>query len=285
VYGSGPGLSALGDARALQTIERRKGQGIDKMIVPPLQGPPSLKNSPVSHIPGGMTYVDPLQAGANGAIRELYAINPNAITVISQEIFYHQDRVDQAYFKDLFLMLAMTDRREITAREVEEKHEEKLLALGPMLQRTHRDALDNVITRVDHIVRRAGLYPPPPPELTEAMLEVEYVSTLAHAQRAVNVSSIERVFMFAGTLGGQGFPEAMKKLDPMAAIDEYADTLGVPAKVIIPTKKAQEAMAAEQQAQEAAMAAEAAPGVAGAAKALSETDMQKPSALKELVPQ
>jgi hypothetical protein len=283
IYGSGPGLMALGDARALQSIERRKGQGIDKMVIPPLQGPPQLKSSSVTHVPGGMTYVDPHSSGAGAPIRELYAINPQAIVAISAEIAIHENRIDQAYFKDLFLLLATTDRREITAREVEEKHEEKLLALGPMLQRTHRDALDNAIRRADYICFRAGLYPPPPPELEGSALEVEYVSTLAHAQRSVNVSSIERTFMFASTIASQGFPAALHKLDPMAAIDEYAETTGVPARVIIPTRKASESMAAEQEQAQAAQALEAAPGVASAARDLSETDTSRPSPLREII--
>lgn len=282
VYGDGPGLMALGDARALQMIERRKGQAIDKLVTPPMQGPPQLRNSPISHVPGGMTYVDPNIAGSGSPISPIYALPYQAVTVIQGEIMQHEARINEAYYKDLFLLLAQTDRREITAREVEEKHEEKLLALGPMLQRTHRDALDNVIRRSDYLVNAAGMYPPPPPELAGKEISVEYVSTLAHAQQSVNVSSIERVFMFASTLA-QTKPNVLEKLDEFAAIDYYADTLGVPARVIVETKKAKAKIAERAKAEADAQAAMAAPEAAQTAKTLSETDTTAPSALTDIM--
>jgi hypothetical protein len=48
VYGTDcPGMTALGDIKSLQIEEKRKAQGIDKMVNPPLHGPPSLRNVPV----------------------------------------------------------------------------------------------------------------------------------------------------------------------------------------------------------------------------------------------
>jgi Bacteriophage head to tail connecting protein len=35
------------------------------------------------------------------------------------------DRIKRAFYADLFLMMAESDRREITAREIDERHEEK----------------------------------------------------------------------------------------------------------------------------------------------------------------
>ena len=281
VYGDGPGLMALGDSRALQTLERRKAQMIDKIAAPPMQGPPQLRNSPVSHVPGGMTYIDPTGAGAGTPINPLYVVPPVAITVVQQEILMHESRIDQAYFKDLFLLLATTDRREITAREVEEKHEEKLLALGPMLQRTHRDGLDNAVRRCDYLVARRGLYPEPPRELAGQSLKVEYVSTLAHAQRSVTLGALERVFMFTSTLATT-HPEVIRKLNPFAAVDEYADIVGAPAKVMVPTRQAEEAIKADMAAQQAQQAMAAIPEGAQTVKALSETDVAAPSALNRV---
>ena len=36
-------------------------------------------------------------------------------------------------------MMAESDRREITAREIDERHEEKMPVLGPVLERLHDD--------------------------------------------------------------------------------------------------------------------------------------------------
>jgi hypothetical protein len=50
-----------------------------------------------------------------------------------------QNRIQRAYFEDLFLMLARTDAMENdpakTATEIAERKEEKMLALGPVLDR------------------------------------------------------------------------------------------------------------------------------------------------------
>ena len=175
-------------------------------------------------------------------------------------------------------MLASSDRREITAREVEEKHQEKLLALGPTLQRTHRDALDLSIIRAYNLCERAGLFPPAPPELVNMPLGIKYTSTLAYAQRAAGAASLERFFGFLGQIS-EAWPNLRHKVDEYEAFDEYADAIGVPAPVIRTTAKAQEAANAEQQARQTAQAAEVAQTGANAAKLLSETDTSRPSAL------
>jgi DNA-binding IscR family transcriptional regulator len=46
-----------------------------------------------------------------------------------------------AYYADLFLMLANDDRSNVTATEIAERHEEKLLMLGPVLERLHNEML------------------------------------------------------------------------------------------------------------------------------------------------
>ena len=56
-----------------------------------------------------------------------------------------ENRIQRAFYEDLFLMLANSDRRQITAREIAERHEEKLLMLGPVLERIHGELLDPLI--------------------------------------------------------------------------------------------------------------------------------------------
>jgi len=52
-----------------------------------------------------------------------------------------ENRIERSFYVDLFLMLANSDRRQITAREIEERHEEKMLMLGPVLQRLNDELL------------------------------------------------------------------------------------------------------------------------------------------------
>lgn len=54
VYGSScPGMIALGSVKALQLLQRRKAQQIDKVTNPPMQAPASIKNQRISLVPGG----------------------------------------------------------------------------------------------------------------------------------------------------------------------------------------------------------------------------------------
>ncbi len=179
-YGWGPGWTALGDARQLQSQQRRKLEAIDKQVKPPMVGPPSLRNEPASLLPGGITYVaDP----SGQSFRPAMEVRID-LSHLGQDIAEVQGRIKQAFYADLFLMMAESDRREITAREIDERHEEKMLMLGPVLERLHAELLDPLVTRVFNIMERQGLFAdiPSPPMLDLRHLQVEFISMLAQAQ-------------------------------------------------------------------------------------------------------
>lgn len=218
-----PGITALGDTKALQLAERRKYQALDKIVNPPLQGPSSLKNKINGGVVGPNDIVWHDQTG--DGLRSIYDYRPD-INAISNEIGNVEDRVQRSFYEDLFLMLAQTDRRQITAREVAEKHEEKLLMLGPVLERLHTELLGPLIDRTFNILQQNGVLPEPPPELQNRELNVEYVSVLAQAQRLVATGAVDRLVQFT-TQVSQVWPEARHKVDAARAIDEYAESLGV----------------------------------------------------------
>lgn len=281
IWGWGPGLLALGDAAALQTVEFRDAQAIEKAVKPSLQAPIYLKNQPISQTPGGVTYIDPY-AATNTKVEPIYQIMPGILQALITSIERHERRINEVYFKDLFLMLATTDRREITAREVEEKHQEKLLMLGPTLMRTHRDTLDRAIIRIYRILKEAGAFPPAPPELDQRKLGIRYTSALAYAQRAAGASALERFFGFTGNIIA-AYPQVQHKINMNKGMDYYADAIGVPAEVMNSDDVAN--ASAQQAAQAAAGPAQAAAArdSAQAAELLSQTDVTRPSALQYLL--
>lgn len=275
IWGQGCGIYALGDSAALQKTEFRNAQGLEKSVKPSLQAPIYLKNKPIPDTPGGVTYYDPYSA--NGAkVDPIYQIQPGILGALLNDIERHERRVNEVYYKDLFLMLATTDRREITAREVEEKHQEKLLALGPVLQRTHRDTLNNAIIRIYAILDEAGLFPEAPPELKERSLTIRYTSALAYAQRAAGASSLERFFGFTGNLAA-AYPQVRHKVNIYKGVDHYADAIGVPAEIMVDDKAADAANQQEQQAQAGPAQATAAKDMAQGAELLSRTDTSRGS--------
>ncbi|AUR82069.1 head to tail connecting protein [Vibrio phage 1.021.C._10N.222.51.F9] len=270
-----PGITTLGDTKALQLAERRKYQAIDKMVNPPLQGPSSLKNK----LNGGSVGPNDIiwhEQNSEG-LRSIYDFRPD-LGALSNEIMTVEGRIKRGFYEDLFLMLANTDRRQITAREVAEKHEEKLLMLGPVLERLHTELLDPLIDRTFNILQQNGVLPVPPPELQNRELNVEYVSVLAQAQRLVATGAVDRLVGFVGQ-ASQLWPEARHKVNINQGINEYAESLGVdPALVRSDEEVAQRVQVEAQQAAQAQAMAAAEQG-ANIAKTASETDTGGENAL------
>jgi hypothetical protein len=279
IYGTScPGMDALGDIKVLQLHERRKSQAIDKLVDPPMQAPLAMKSQMYGEgfLPGELAFVPDTSAG----IRSIYDFKPD-LGALAADIQQDEYRVKRAFYEDLFLMLANTDRRQITAREIEEKHEEKLLMLGPVLERLHNELLNPLIKRTFSLMSAAHVLPVPPPELQGTEVNVDYISVLAQAQRLTAVTGIERVSTFAANLA-QIWPEARHKLDPTQAVDEYAQAVGVSPHMIRDDEEVESRIMQEQQAAQQQQMAEMMPAAAqgaSAAKALSETDVDSASAL------
>lgn len=256
-YGSSPGMEALGDIIQLQTMQKWKGEGIAKQVRPPMMAPESLRNKHKTTIPGGVTYYDG-QQGMRG-FEPLYNVNFQ-LNYLIEDIRETKDRISRAFYEDLFLMLARSDRREITAREIEERHEEKLIMLGPVLERLEDELLDPLIDRVFAVCLRLGIIPPPPDELQQVgQLKVEYISILAQAQKAVAINALERATAYVGSIAqvqaasGQP-PEILDKFDGDQAFDAYAEAIGLSPKIARDQKEVDgarqaRAKAAEQAAQ------------------------------------
>jgi hypothetical protein len=283
VYGSNsPGMTALGDAKALQVMERRSGQLTDLLSRPPMRAPSSLRNQRASMIPGDTTYVDANTAGQT--FEPSYIVNPVGIQELREDKREHVQRIEQAFYADLWLLLSRGDAGQITAREVAERHEEKLLQLGPVLESLNDELLSPLIDRTFGICQRAGLIPPPPPEVQGVSLTVQYVSILHQAQKLVDTAGMERGAGFVGNLAGVFGPQQSATpvtdvLNTDVLIREYAERLGLKPEIIrSPDEVAQIRAARAQQAQQAAQA-QAAQAAAEGAKTLSEADTGGDNAL------
>jgi len=282
VYGTDcPGMGALGDIKALQIMEKRKAQAVEKSINPPMVGPVALRNTKTSILPGDITYSDE-RDGMKG-FRPAHEVRMGTGD-IREDIREHEQRISRAFYEDLFLMLATSDRRQITAREIEERHEEKLLALGPVLEQINQDLLDPLIDITFNIMERQGLIPPAPEELQGQDLKVEYISIMAQAQKLVGIAGIERFAGFASQVAGVN-PEALDKVDTDQILDVYAEMTSIPPGIVREDEKVEGIRNQRARAQQAQQAAEAVKMGAGAAKDLSQADMDGDNALTRLTQQ
>ena len=278
-YATSPGMIALGDIKMLQTEQTRKLEGLDKIVRPPMTGPTSMKNNPASLLPGKITYVDdPTGKGFRPAME----VNLR-LSELTADIRETRDRINQAFYADLFLMLSnMEGIQPRNQLEIAERKEEKLLALGPVLENIYNGQLEPVIDRTFAILNRRGELPPPPPDLQNQELKVEYISILAQAQRAVATGAIERGASFIGNLAAVK-PDVLDKFDADEAVDVYFDAVGVPPSIVVSDDKVAEIRKGRAQkqamAENAAMASQVMPAVkdgADAAALLSQTAENNP---------
>jgi hypothetical protein len=278
-----PGMTALGDVKQLQTMQRKKAQAIAKMVDPPLVGPTALRQQKTSLHPGEVTYVDTREGMAG--LRAIHEIGLNLQHLVA-DIGETQYRIQRAFYEDLFLMLARSDAQRgtqpATAREIEERHEEKLLALGPVLERTDDELLDPLIDRVYSMMERGGMIPPAPPELQGVDLKVEYISIMAQAQKLVGVVGQDRFLQTMVPLAEQ-FPEVRHKIDVMRIVDNYGDMLGLDPRTIIPTDQARASVAAQAQREQQLQDAQQAEMISKAAKNAGTTPMDGDTALSRVV--
>lgn len=275
-----PGIVAIGDAKAVQAAERDIMVAQERIADPAMLADQRLRRvlGDYTPPPGKVVYSEDMNAG----MRELISgYRPDLGAMISVATRYER-RINDAFYVDLFMMLSETDRRQITAREVTEKHEEKLLQLGPVLERMHNELYDPMISRSFRILQKKGLFPDAPEELVGRELRVEYISVLAQAQRLASLASLERVTQFAMALG-QVDPYAVRKINTGKALDECAEIVGVAPSVLRSEEEMDAMRQQDAQAQAQAQAMQAAGEAAAAAKDASQADLSGDNALSTVM--
>lgn len=274
---SSPGMDALGDALQLQVQQREKALSIQLMNRPEMIAPAGFRKRQMRGIPGGVTTLDTSDL-QKGGMRPAHEVRPD-IGALIMDINETRQRIKEAFFEDLFLLTVMSDRREVTAREIAERHEEKLIVLGPVLEALDHGLLQPVIEATFNYMQDAGIMPPAPQEIAQMPVKVEYVSLLAQAQKAVGVATIERTIGFAGSLA-QIKPEVLDLIDGDEALREFADQVGPPPKTLRTREDVQAMREQRAQQEQAAAMAQAVEPMANAAKLISEANVRGEEALQ-----
>ena len=87
----------------LQALQRQVGEAIEKIIRPPMVGPTALRNNPASLMPGSITFVDTVSGGTS--YQPAMQVNLR-LAEAEAKIGETRQRIERAYYADLFLMLA-----------------------------------------------------------------------------------------------------------------------------------------------------------------------------------
>lgn len=278
IYGRGPSWDCLGDVKMLQKLQKNKLLGLDKTVNPPVQVDSSVIGEP-NLLPGGVTRAS--ATVPNVGVRSTYQVAVD-LSAIEMTIRESQSAINSTFYKDLFMMISQNNSPTMTAREVVERHEEKLLMLGPVLEKLESELLDPLIGRTFNIMNRVGLIPQPPEELQGMEMKVDYVSVLAQAQKMVGTTAIEQVTRFVMNFAGVN-PTVLDVLNPDATATEYARLVGVSPKIIRSPEEIQQLREARAEAQAAAQQAPDLSAAIQGAKNLSETRLDNNSALSALL--
>ena len=269
-YGTGPGLDNLGDTIQLQVETRRKAQSLDYMIRPPTILDQILQNQQTSLLPGGKIYVP---SAAQIGAKPVYQIAP-PIAEISQDLRDIQIRIQNGFHNDLFQMISQLDTVR-SATEIDARREEKLVRLGPVLERFHNEALNPALNRTFEAMQRQNLLPPAPDSIKNQEIEIQYVSILAAAQTAVGVAPTERLLQLVGNMSAV-WQDLADLPDVEELVRDYARDIGVKAKGLRSkdaVDKIRQDRAQQADMQQAAAAAPAVQQAAQAGKLLSETQV------------
>ena len=237
----------------------------------------------MSILAGDLTTYD--QRSGDPGFRPAHEVNLN-IQMMEQRSDRIRGRIKQFFYYDLFLMMEQEQEssQPITAEEVREKHEEKLLMLSPVLEKANRGAFNPLIQFTYRCMLQRGMIPPMPSVMKGKELQVEYTSIFAQSLKMIELEALDKFSQWLQEKA-QIFPEMLDVVDADDMVRQYADLVTLPP-TIIRTEDAikvirQQRAQQQQQQQQAAQAQQQAETAAKLSSA--STDPSQPTALTQMM--
>jgi hypothetical protein len=225
-YGYSPAMTVWSDIRMINRMSKTIIRSAQKIVDPPIVLPHDGFLLPIKTQPNGINYrtsgsgddkIEPLNTGAN-------------IPVGMEMEQQRREVIKQAFFVDLFLMM-QREKANMTATEVIQRVEERMLVLGPILGRLMSELLDPIVTRTFNILLRKGLLPPPPERLAQRPYSIEYISPLAKAQKSSDLRALTNTLQIIGEMA-QVKPEILDVINGDETVRQIADINGTNPKII-----------------------------------------------------
>ena len=228
VYGRSPAMDALPDCRMLQQMGTTTLKAIHKAVDPPMSVSAGLRSVGLDLTPGGINYVDSLPGQNPQAATPLLQLKPE-LAQSRQAMQAVQEQIRAGLYNDLFRLI-LEGRSKVTASEIAAREEEKMVLIGPVLERLHDELFIPLIDRTFSLMQRLDMLPPCPPELVGRRLKVEFVSLLAQAQKLVGSGATDQ-YLSLTLRAAAAWPEALDSLDVDNMLDTYARNLGLPVSI------------------------------------------------------
>lgn len=269
-YGYCPSVDVLPVVKQLNFIEKTLDALGEKAAFPPVLIPEGMVGD-VDLRAAGVTSFDPNQP--NGMPQEWATSGRYDVGLDRSE--RKREFIREAFHVDLFKMLA--DRRKnMTATEVLELIEEKLVNFSPTFSRLTAEFFNPILRRVFGVLLRAGRFPEVPVSVKQVLdggksvipePKIVFLSKIAMALKALeNKAFIQFNEMVLPLV--EADPQVIDNLDTDASFRKMADNQGVASEFMRPIEDRDAIREERAKKEQAAAALEAAQGGAKAAKDL-----------------
>lgn len=222
IYPIGIGEKILGDVRELQYTVKCLNLHKSYLAQPALALHTSLGKKPV--LPGARFYTD---QDPTKVASEIYRV-ASYIAEFEDSRARLLDKIRKQSYADILMLFAQQDKGTMTAREVTAIVNEQMTLMAPVYLQA-KSGLETIFKRVldictrRRILKNADIISPKD-------LNVEFLSSIAKAQRMAEVGSIEDMLMYITQLA-QLKPEALDYINEDAIVMDIAERLGNGAKI------------------------------------------------------
>jgi len=247
-YGRSPGMTALPDANMLNEQMRMHLRMVQKLVDPPLLMPDDGYMLPIRTAPSSINF---FRTGLNKEDHLKPLRTEGNWPVSQEEMEQTRGRIMRAFHLDM-LKLAK-ENKEMTRTEALIRKDEDQQQMAPTVGRLETEFLNQLLDITVQVKMDDGTIPPPPRIVEqEDTLGIEYVSTMARAQRADESNAVLRSIETIMPLV-QGQPELMDNFNGDEIVRATGRWFGVPQKFYNP-KEEVEAMREQRLQQEQQMA-------------------------------
>ena len=244
VFGRGPGINQIDSVSVLNAMRKTELLAGEKALDPPLIVPADGVEGHIRTTPGSIIYT---RMGQN---RRIETLPPGQVAFGLEMVREEREEVRGGFFEDL---LQLPDLDRATTLEVQQRANSQQQLLSPIISRLSQEFLAPVVESEYEIAAREGLFEPPPVDLSNARLKVEFISPLALSQKAGDVTSFNQMLATIGPLI-EIQPEVMDKFEFDQIVDTVSEALSVNPNIVATdqeadAKRQQRAQAQAQQQQ------------------------------------
>ena len=261
-YGRSPAMKALPDIKMINAMVKTLIKVGQKAADPPLVVPNDGFLLPLATHPGSLIFKEP---GVEN-IEQLPGGERN-LPITREIIMDYRAKIQIAFHADWLRM--EKENKEMTAFEVQDRRQEKLMFLAPMLGRQETELLGPLIGRTYSMLLDHGMIPPAPPQLGGRTIKPEYTSPAAKAQESLKALEIDRFVQETIPLA-QVDQSVLDNIDFDRLMSEKARYRGVSRMVLRSPEEVEEIRASRQQQEQVAAAAQIAEPATKAMKNLAE---------------